>query len=137
MCNDAVRGVREDPRVAALVAQAIVNCNQWLGMNLAGQLAFARSVVGSVNLALRVRGTTATCAGDAPQDRATDPVAAALFDIDAAYPRAVNVTLTTLPRTIDPTDPDQCNERTASAQGGVSTRQWLADGLADCVAMGY
>jgi hypothetical protein len=136
MCNSELNGLQKDPAVSSMTSEVQTDCPQWLVMSNAQQLAFAQAVVGRVNLTLRVRGETSACANEPQSLAVTDSAADGLLQIAAAYPGPVNVDFAKVPTTTSPDDPDRCNERTANASGD-SNAQWIADGLADCVAMGF
>jgi hypothetical protein len=112
-----------------------LTCNGWAGASTTTQTGVVQSLVGETNLGLRVKATTAACINDATDGQ--DPTAASVINsIASNYSTPVNIDESQLPPTLSPDDPDQCNERTDAAQGATNA-DWIEEGLADCVAMGY
>ena len=120
--------------VSSVIRQTLPTCAWWLSASHSARSALAETDLGSINLALRVKGTTAACMTDIAS---YEPVADTLKAIAAQYDLPVNIEPSKVPPTTDPTDPDKCNERTANTPGNGSTADYLTSGLADCVAMGY
>ena len=116
-----------------MIKQTATTCSDWLVLSPARQASLVTSVVGIVNLSLRIKGTTGSCTGSPRQL----PVADVISGIATGYPTPVSIDQSKLSATLRPDDPDQCDERTQAAPGDATNESWIAAGLEDCVAMGY
>jgi hypothetical protein len=126
------------PSKHAAPSAVALTCSDWPSASSGTRTGVVQSLVGATNLAFRVLGTTASCFNWTHNGTGNVPtLATVITGIASDWPQPVSARVSQEPPTLSPDDPDQCTERTNAAQGDGTNADYLAQGLSDCLAMGY